>query len=71
MKIRRGFAATELVAVFGVMFGLLVAFLAFAGYVFNIIALAGMDFATITGMHVIRIIGVFMPPVGSFAGWFL
>jgi hypothetical protein len=67
MKIRRGFMETELAVV--ALF--LISVLAFIGWVLNIVALASMDFAHVTGMHIIRIIGIFVAPLGSFAGWFL
>lgn len=42
---------------------------ALAGYVMNIISLTQVDFTTIDGMEVCRLIGVFVPFVGAIAGW--
>lgn len=55
--------------------GLAVAFLALwiagiVGWVLNIVAIANADFAHVTGMLVLRIIGVFLPPIGSVLGLF-
>ena len=71
MKIRRGFVATELTAVGFILFSIVIGFLGLLGWIFNIIALAGMNFDKFTGEHVVRIIGVFLAPVGALAGWFL
>lgn len=38
------------------------------GWVNNIIAIIGSD-GTITGMLIGRVIGVFVPPIGSILGW--
>lgn len=38
------------------------------GWVKNIIAIVGSD-GTITGMLIGRVIGVFVPPIGSILGW--
>lgn len=41
------------------------------GWVLNIIALAGMSFDPITGLAVLRVIGVFIPPLGAVLGYFV
>lgn len=46
------------------IFGLFV-----AGWVMNIIEIFGSDFSQITGMLVIRVIGVFLAPIGAIVGW--
>ena len=43
----------------------------FAGWVMNIINIAHADFAHITGLLVIQVIGIFMAPLGSVLGWVL
>lgn len=40
------------------------------GWVKNIIAIVGSDFSHITGLLVVRIIGIFLAPLGSFLGYF-
>lgn len=41
------------------------------GWVLNIIELAGMSFEPITGLAVLRVIGVFIPPLGAVLGYFV
>ena len=45
----------------------LVVFVFVYGYVENIVKLMGADILTGTG--IVRIIGIFVPPVGAIAGW--
>lgn len=71
MKARRTFVATNLTTISFVLFSIVISFLGFMGWIFNIAALYAMNFDKLTGEHVVRIIGVVMPPVGAFAGWFL
>lgn len=40
------------------------------GWVLNIVAVVGADFANITGMLVVRIVGIVIPFVGAVMGWF-
>ena len=49
------------------MFSLLVFVL--IGWVMNIMDLVKMDL-TLTGLCVLKIIGVFIPPLGAVMGWF-
>lgn len=49
---------------------LILTLLAFIGWVMNIVELFGMSFSTVTGELVVRIIGVFLFPIGGIAGWF-
>lgn len=46
---------------------LLVAFV--SGWVMNVMAIAGSSFDTISGMLVLRVIGVFLAPLGAVLGW--
>ena len=39
------------------------------GWVWNIIKIAGSDFGTITGLLVMRVIGVFLAPLGAVMGF--
>ena len=60
---QRGFTVIELFIV--------VTFLVLAvGWGLNIVKLVGMDFATITGLLVLRVIGVVVPFVGGIVGYF-
>lgn len=50
---------------------LVVVFLAvFGGWVANVVKLAGADFSVITGMLVLRVIGIFAAPLGAVLGYF-
>jgi len=40
------------------------------GWVMNIITIAGSNFNDITGMLVLRVIGVFVAPLGAILGYF-
>ena len=62
MKNQKGFTTNELVfAVIGL--------LAIGGWVANIVKLAGSTFDVITGMLVLRVIGIFIPPLGAVMGF--
>ena len=39
------------------------------GWVWDIVKLVGMDFDHITGMLVVRAIGIFIPPLGAVMGY--
>ena len=39
------------------------------GWVWNIVKIVGSDFGTITGLLVIRVIGVFLAPLGAVLGF--
>ena len=39
------------------------------GWVWNIVRLVGMDFDHITGVLVVRAIGIFVPPLGAVMGY--
>lgn len=61
-KLQRGFTAFELFIVVLVLGGV-------GGWVANIVKLADMDFGAITGMLVIRAVGIFVAPLGSVMGF--
>ena len=44
-------------------------FAAIVGWVLNIIQLAHTEAMPITTMFILRIIGIFVPPIGSIMGW--
>lgn len=66
MKSQRGYTATELM----LLVWLLVCIVGFGGWVANIVKLAGMDFASVTGMLVLRAIGIIVAPLGAVLGFF-
>ena len=39
------------------------------GWITNIVKLVGMDFGGITGMLIVRAIGIFVPPLGAVMGF--
>jgi hypothetical protein len=65
-KLQRGFTLVEGFTVF--MFAAVV--LGIGGWIANIVKLVGMDFAHITGMLVVRGLGVIVPPLGAVLGFF-
>jgi hypothetical protein len=66
MKSQRGYTAAELM----MLVWLLVFIAGFGGWVANIVKLAGMDFASVTGMLVLRAIGIIVAPLGAVLGFF-
>ena len=62
MKKECGLTSVELVVTVIVLLGS-------GGWIANIVKLAGCDFAHITGLTIIRAIGVFMPPLGAILGF--
>jgi hypothetical protein len=42
---------------------------AFVGWILNIVAIVGHDFATEIGFGVVRVIGVFIPIIGAVLGY--
>jgi hypothetical protein len=46
-----------------------VALAALAGWVMNIITIAHSSFDVLTGMLVLRIVGIFVGPIGAILGW--
>jgi hypothetical protein len=63
MKIRTTSTGAAL-AVFALML------VAAGGWVANVVKLAGSSFADITGILVLRVVGIFVPPLGSVLGFF-
>jgi prepilin-type N-terminal cleavage/methylation domain-containing protein len=61
-KLQHGFTAIELLTVV-----VLVASL--GGWIANIVKLVGMDFSHIGGMLIVRVIGIFMAPLGAVMGF--
>jgi len=62
MKYQKGFTITELI--------ILVIFLVGSiGWVMNIVSLAHSSFEPLTGMVVLRVIGIFVPPLGAVLGY--
>ena len=43
--------------------------LALGGWVANIVKLVGMDFGAITGLLIVRAIGIFIAPLGAVMGF--
>lgn len=41
------------------------------GWGLNIVELAGTSFSPITGLAILRVIGVFIPPLGAILGYFV
>ena len=48
----------------------IIAVLAIIGWVMNIVAIFGLDFSHVSAEMVIRIIGIFVAPIGAVYGWF-
>jgi hypothetical protein len=64
MKMKQqGFTALELlVVIFWIV--------AIAGWVMNIVSIAGSNFNDITGLLVLRVVGIFVSPLGAVLGYF-
>ena len=43
--------------------------LALGGWIANIVKLVGMDFGAITGLLIVRAIGIFIAPLGAVMGY--
>jgi hypothetical protein len=39
------------------------------GWIMNIMAIAGSEFTPITGLLVLRVVGIFVAPLGAVLGW--
>ncbi len=48
---------------------LTVVILGFAGWVMNIMTIAGSNFNDLTGLLVLRVVGIFIAPMGAVLGW--
>jgi hypothetical protein len=62
MKHQKGFTSVELFIVLLVALGGI-------GWIWNIVKIVGSDFANITGMLVMRCVGVFIAPLGAVLGF--
>lgn len=63
MKKQKGYLIPELLIVIFFLAG-------FAGWVMNIVKLWNAGFDVITGYMIVRIIGVFLAPLGAVVGYF-
>ena len=66
MKSQRGFTLIEASIV---LFIIPLAAAGMWGWVWNIIKIVGSDFGSITGLLVMRVIGVFLAPLGAVLGF--
>lgn len=58
------------VSVLGAVILLVIIVVGGYGWVMNIVKLVGSDFAQITGVLVVRTVGIFMAPLGIVMGYF-
>jgi hypothetical protein len=65
MKSQRGFTLLSIVLLFLPLMAI-----GIWGWVWNIIKIVGSDFGVITGLLVMRVIGVFLAPLGAVLGFF-
>ena len=49
---------------------IVVAILGFVGWVMNIMTIAGSSFNDLTGLLILRVVGIFIAPLGAVLGWF-
>lgn len=61
-----GYTAVELLVIVWVA----LAIAGGVGWVWNIVKLIAMNFDPLTGLLVVRIVGIFVPPVGAVVGYF-
>lgn len=67
---KRGFTIVE--GIYGtIMLWGAVVLLIGIGWVINIVELVGTSFDPLTGLAVLRVIGVFIPPLGAVLGYFV
>lgn len=62
MKYQKGYTIVEVFTVVLLIGGI-------GGWIANIVKIASSDFAQITGMLVLRIVGIFIAPLGSVLGF--
>lgn len=43
--------------------------LGFAGWIMNIMTIAGSNFNDLTGLLILRVVGIFVAPMGAVLGW--
>jgi hypothetical protein len=48
---------------------IVVAILGFVGWVMNIMTIAGSSFNDLTGLLILRVVGIFIAPMGAVLGW--
>lgn len=48
---------------------IVVAILGFAGWAMNIMTIAGSSFNDLTGLLILRVVGIFIAPMGAVLGW--
>lgn len=60
---KRGFTFPDLLITIIVIGGLI-------GWVLNIVTIAGSSFTPLTGLLVLRIVGIFVAPLGAVLGYF-
>lgn len=53
-----------------IIFGAIMLLLIASGWVMNIIDLVQLESIVFCGEHIMRIIGIFIAPIGAFMGWF-
>jgi prepilin-type N-terminal cleavage/methylation domain-containing protein len=63
MKAQKGFTLTEAIVVLVILVG-------GWGWIWNIVKLISMNLDPITGLLIVRAIGIFVPPVGAIVGYF-
>lgn len=63
-NIRVGLSDTGIIAV------LMLVALAAVGWILNIISLMSMELLPLTGFVILKIIGIFLFPIGAIIGWF-
>ena len=66
MRNEKGYTLVELL-IWCILLSLSVA--GAGGWIWNIVKLAHSDFARITGMLALRIVGIFVPPLGAILGF--
>lgn len=57
-------------SIFVLCFYIAILFASVGGWILNLIKVFNAEFSTITGVLVVRVIGVFVAPIGSIFGWF-
>lgn len=64
-RFQRGYTAIELAT----LMMILAVIAGFGGWIANIVKFVGMDFGAVTGMLVIRAIGIVLAPLGAVLGF--
>ncbi len=66
----KGLTDGEIATLAALAIGVLFLVAGIAGYVMNIVDLVGMSVSPITAELIVRVVGIFLPPVGAIAGYF-